>query len=385
MGDRPRLLFVVTEDWYFWSHRLPMARAALAAGYDVAVATRVTAHGERIAGEGIRVLPLRHLRRQGRNPIAETRAVAELAALYRRERPALVHHVALKPVLYGSLAARLAGVGAVVNAMAGMGFVFTARAATARLLRPGIVAAFRLLLNGPGRRLLVQNEDDRALFADGGLVDPTRITLIPGSGVDTGAFRPRPEPPIGEGSVPVALFVGRLLWDKGLGELMDAARQLHRRGIPLRLWLAGDRDPANPRCVPEETLAQWKAEGIAELLGRREDIADLWARAHIAVLPSYREGMPKSLLEAAACGKPLVATDVPGCRALVRDGHNGLLVPLGDVAALAEALERLAVDPALRQRLGSAARAEVEAGYSDAAVGRAVVALYDSLMREVGP
>lgn len=382
MSERPRLLFVVTEDWYFWSHRLPMARAALAAGYDVAVACRVTAHGERIAAEGIRVLPLRRLDRQGRNPWGEARAVAELTALYRRERPAIVHHVAMKPVLYGSIAARLAGVPAVVNAMAGLGFVYTARSASARLLKPAITAAFRLLLNGPGRRLLVQNADDRAVFVDQGLIDPTRVALIPGSGIDVDAFAAQPEPPIGEGSVPVALFVGRLLWDKGLDDLMTAARLLHGRGTPLRLWLVGDRDPANPRCVPEATIAQWKAEGLAEILGRRDDIARLWSQAHIAVLPSHREGMPKSLLEAAASARPLVATDVPGCRALVRDGHNGLLVPLGDVGALADALERLAVDPALRLRLGRAARRDAEEIYSEAAVAKAVVALYESLSRE---
>lgn len=383
MTVRPRLLFVVTEDWAFWSHRLPMARAALAAGYDVAVACRVAAHRERIEAEGIRVLPLRRLIRESRNPLAELAAIAELTALYRRERPALVHHVALKPVLYGSVAARLAGVAAVVNAMIGMGYVFTARSTGARLLRPVITQAFRFLLGGRGRRLLVQNEDDRAVFADQGLVAETRITLIPGSGVDVHAYQPYEEAPIGDGSVPVALCVARLLWDKGIGELMDAARKLHGRGIPLRLWVVGDRDPANPRCVPQETIDQWTREGVVEFLGRRDDIADLWTQAHIAVLPSHREGMPKALLEAAASGRPLIATDVPGCRALVRHGHNGLLVPLGDVDALAEALESLAVDPALRRRFGAAARRDVEEIYSDEAVGRGVVALYASVIREV--
>ncbi|MFA7430530.1 MAG: glycosyltransferase family 4 protein [Rhodospirillaceae bacterium] len=373
---RPLLLFVVTEDWAFWSHRLPMARAARDAGFAVAVACRAGLHRERIEAEGFRVLPLRHLRRESLNPWTEARAVAELTALYRRERPALVHHVAMKPVLYGALAARLAGVPAVVNALAGMGFVFTATSVKARVLRPAILAAFRLLLNRPGSRVLVQNADDRALFVERGLVLADRVALIPGSGVDTNAFVPAPEP----SGPPVALCVARLLWDKGIGELVEAAHLLRARGVALRIRVAGDPDPANPRTIPEETVRAWSAEGLVEFLGRRDDIAALTAASHIAVLPSYREGMPKALLEAAACGRPLVTTDVPGCRALVEDGINGLLVPERDALALADALERLALDAALRQRLGQQARRQAEEIYSERAVGRAVADLYRSLV-----
>lgn len=380
MSDRPRLLFVVTEDWYFWSHRLPMARAALAAGYDVAVATRVTAHGDRIRAEGVRVLPLRALSRQGRNPFREMRAIAELAALYRHEKPALVHHVALKPVLYGSIAARLAGVRRVVNAMAGMGFVFASRTLTARVLRPPVTLAFRFLLKGRGARLLVQNTDDRAFFGDAGLCPPDRIVLIPGSGVDVTAFQAVPEP----SGPPVALFVARLIEDKGVGELVAAARRLKERGIAIRVQLAGAPDVANPGCISETTIAQWKREGVVEILGHRDDIVALWQQAHIAVLPTrYREGVPKSLLEAAASGRPIIATDMPGCRDLVRHGENGLLVPVGDIDALAGALERLASDRNLRQALGREARRDAEKIYSEESVGERIVALYDSLMREV--
>lgn len=380
VGPRPLLLFVVTEDWYFWSHRLPMAEAAQAAGFDVAVACRVDAHRAAIEGRGIRVLPLARLRRSGLNPLAEARAVAELATLYRRERPAVVHHVAMKPVVYGALAARLAGVSGVVNAMAGLGFVFTATSLKARLLRPVLSAAFRLLLNRPGSRLLVQNADDQAAFAR--LVAPRRIVLVPGSGVDVAAFAPTPEPaapPV------VALCVARLLWDKGIGELVEAARLLRARGVPVVVRIAGDRDPANPRCIPQATLAAWQAEGIVEFLGRRDDIAALTAAAHIAVLPSYREGMPKSLLEAAACARPLVTTDVPGCRALVRDGENGLLVAPRDAGALADALARLAQDAALRRRMGAEARREAEETYSTQAIGNAVAALYHAVLQGDDP
>lgn len=375
MAD-PLLIFVVTEDWAFWSHRLPMARAARAAGYSVAVACRVGAHKERIEAEGFRVLPLKYLRRESLNPVIEARAVLELVALYRRERPALVHHVAMKPVLYGALAARLAGVPAVVNALAGMGFVFTATSLKAFILRPAIITAFRLLLNRAGSRVLVQNEDDRALFVERGLVKAERVALIPGSGVDTDAFIPTPEPY----GPPVALCVARLLWDKGIGELVEAARLLRARTVRLRVQVAGDPDPANPRVIPDDVVRAWMAEGVVEFLGRRDDIAALTAASHIAVLPSYREGMPKALLEAAACGRPLVTTDVPGCRALVEDGVNGLLVPVRDAVALADALEQLALDPSLRTRLGQEARRQAEEIYSEQAVGRAVVALYRSVL-----
>jgi glycosyltransferase involved in cell wall biosynthesis len=376
MSLRPRLLFVVTEDWYFWSHRLPMARAAQAAGFDVAVATRVRDHGAKIAGEGFRLIPLQALDRQGRNPKGELKAIAELVAVYRREKPDLVHHVALKPVLYGALAARLAGVKAVVNAMAGLGFVFTARSVKARLLKPIISAAFRFLLRRKGSVLLVQNPDDRAVFVQAGLMPADRIALIPGSGVDISGFTPQPEP----AGPPVALFVARLLWDKGLGELVEAARLLKERGVELTIQVAGDRDPANPACVPQETLDGWQAEGVVQFLGRRSDIATLWAGAHMAVLPSYREGMPKALLEAAASGRPLVSTDVPGCRALVRDGENGLLVAARSAVPLADALQTLAQDATLRQRLGAQARRDAEEIYSEQAVGAAVVALYRRLI-----
>lgn len=378
MSLRPRLLFVVTEDWYFWSHRLPMARAARAAGFDVAVATRVTDHGARIASEGFRLIPLQTLTRQGTNPLTELRAIAELTTIYRRERPEIVHHVAMKPVLYGSVAARLAGVRHAVNALAGLGFVFTARSLKARLLCPLISTAFRFLLHRRGSVLLVQNDDDRTLFAQSGLVDPARIRLIPGSGVDLSAYSPTEEPP----GPAVALFVGRLLWDKGVGDLVNAASLLKSEGSPLRIQIVGGPDPANPACISEDTLTTWRRQGVVEFLGQRADIANLWSKAHIAVLPSYREGMPKALLEAAACGRPMVSTDVPGCRALIRDGENGLLVPAKDPRALANALHRLATDPALRHRLGAAARRDAEEIYSEQAVGTAIVALYQALLTE---
>lgn len=376
--DKPVLLYLVTEDWYFWSHRLPIARAARAAGWDVMVATRVVKHGERIRREGFRLVPI-GLRRRSLAPWLEAAAIAELARLYRRERPDLVHHVAMKPALYGSLAAAFTGVPAVVNALAGMGYVFTSSEVKARLLRPLIRTAFRWLLDRPNSRLILQNPDDIAAMTKG-TVTAERVALIRGSGVDTQIFRPREEP----GGTPVAVMVSRMLWHKGAGELVEAARLLRRRGVPLRVVLVGPPDPDNPASIPERQLRDWDASGDVAWWGERSDIAEIWAKGQIAVLPSHREGLPKSLLEAAACGRPMIAADVSGCREIVRDGLTGLLVPPRDPESLADALERLARDPGLRRRLGAAARDLVERELSEEAVVAQTLALYRSLVPGAG-
>ena len=373
-SDKPVLLFLITEDWSFWLHRLSTARAAREAGWDVAIATRVAAHGDRIRSEGFRLIPI-GMRRRSLAPWRELAAIFELIRLYRRERPDLVHHVAMKPVLYGSLAAWIAGVPAVVNALTGMGYVFTSRERKARLLRPMIRLAFHWLLDRPNGRLIVQTSDDAAALA-GTVVAQERVALIRGSGVDTEAFTPSDEP---EGT-PVAVMVSRMLRDKGVMELVAAARLLQRRAVPLRVVLVGAPDPENPTAVSERDLKAWDAAGVIAWWGERSDIAEIWANSHIAVLPSYREGLPKSLLEAAACGRPMVATDVPGCREIVQDGVTGLLVPPRDAEALAAALERLAGEKALRRRMGAAARDLVERALSDQVVAEQTLALYRTLI-----
>ncbi|MEX0696795.1 MAG: glycosyltransferase family 4 protein, partial [Dongiaceae bacterium] len=375
MADRPKILFLVTEDWYFCSHRLGLARAARDAGAEVAVATRVRDHGRVITDQGFRLLPLT-LRRGGRNPLAELPALAEIVRIYRRERPDLVHHVAMKPVLYGSLAAALARVPVVVNALTGLGALFIGGSATARLLGPVVRAALQPLLDRANSHLILQNDDDRALLERHGLIRHERVHLIRGSGVDVGRFRPAPEPD----GPPVAALVARMLWDKGVGEFVAAARLLKRRGVAARLVLAGPPDPENPAAIPEAVLRAWQAEGAVEWRGAVADIAGLWAEASIAVLPSYREGLPKALLEAAACGRPLVAADVPGCREIVRPGATGVLVPPRDAGALADAIELLADDAALRARLGRQARALAEAEFAEEIVVRRTLDLYRALL-----
>lgn len=377
MNDKPHLLFLITEDWYFWSHRLSLARAARDAGFRVTIATRVSEHGPRIEAEGFGLVPL-SMTRRGRNPLGELAAIAELTRLYRRLRPDIVHQVAMKPVLYGSIAAIAARVPVIVNALAGLGYVFTTDNAKTRLLRPLLRAGFRAVLGHRRAHLIVQNQDDHGLFTRSGLVPPGRISLIPGSGVDCrGQFTAQPEP---EGPV-VATVVARMLWDKGIGEMVEAARLLRQRGQDLRILLVGKPDPDNPRTIPEDTLRGWQAEGVVEWLGHRSDIAALWAQSHIAVLPSYREGLPRSLLEAAACARPLITTDVPGCRELVRHEVNGLLVPARDGVALADAVERLAKDAELRRGLGATARAMIETTYSDEVINGRIVGLYRKLLK----
>ncbi len=370
----PRILFLVTEDWYFVSHRLPMARAAREAGFEVHVATRVDRHGFQIEAEGFHLHPLRW-RRGSANPLGFLLAVHHIRTLYRLVQPELVHHVALQPSIMGSLAAL--GLPIVrLNAVAGFGFAFTSKTLRARLVRAALSGLMRGLFNRPLSVVLVQNPDDRAAAAALGL-DADRIALIPGSGVEVDQLTLLPEP---DGPM-TAAYVGRLLADKGLHALMAAHELLIQRGRPIRLLLAGEPDPANPASIPPATVEKWGNQPGIGVLGYVADIRTVWAAAHIAVLPSRREGLPKSLLEAAACGRPLVATDVPGCREIARQGVNAILVPVDDAAALADAIDRLAGDPDLRRRYGAESRRLVESEFSSARIGGDIVALYRRLLQ----
>jgi glycosyltransferase involved in cell wall biosynthesis len=368
-----RLLFLVTEDWYFVSHRLPMARAAREAGFEVHVATRADRHGPAIEAEGFHLHPL-NWRRGSANPLGFLVAIHHIRSLYRRLTPSLVHHVAMQPSIMGSLAA-LGLPMQTLNAVAGLGFAFTSDTVKARLVGTALKVLIRGLFNRPNSTVLVQNPDDRAAVAALGIA-ADKIVLIPGSGVDVDHLTPLPEP---EGPA-TAAFVGRFLQDKGLRPLLEACSILAARGRPIRLLLAGEPDPANPASIPQTTIEAWKRQPGVTVLGYVADIRTVWSAAHIAVLPSRREGLPKSLLEAAACGRPLVATDVPGCREIAREGVNAILVPPDDAPALADAIDRLASDPELRRRYGAASRWLVEAEYSDSRVGRDIVALYRSLL-----
>jgi mannose/cellobiose epimerase-like protein (N-acyl-D-glucosamine 2-epimerase family)/glycosyltransferase involved in cell wall biosynthesis len=372
-GAAPRIIYLVTEDWYFISHRLPMARAARDAGYEVHVATRVDRHGAAIEAEGFHLHPI-SWRRGSLDPRDLVRVVREVRKLYRSLEPHLAHHVALPATVVGSLAAT--GLPVVcLNAMTGLGTMFTSDTAKVRVTRAALTLALRHLLGRPRSAVLVQNIDDRAVI-ERLCVDAGRIALIPGSGVDVDALTPSPEP---AGPVTIA-FVGRLVESKGIRTLVAAHELLHRRGRDIRLVIAGLPDPANPASIALEEIDAWSRRPNVTHLGFVEDIAALWACAHIAVLPSHREGLPLSLLEAAACGRPLIATDVPGCRVIARPDVNGFLVPLEDAEALAEAIARLADDPELRRRFGAASREMVEREFSSQRIGRDLVTLYGRLL-----
>jgi glycosyltransferase involved in cell wall biosynthesis len=370
----------VAVDWYFCLHWLPLAQAVRAAGYDVAVMTEITdaALAERIRAAGVRLLPI-ELSRRRLNPVAEIVSLRRIFRLLSTERPDLLHAIAQKPVIYGALAARLSGVGAIVGTLAGLGYVFTASGVRARSLRPLVELAYRMLLKGRRTRVIVQNPDDaRRLGRQAGIAP----VLIRGAGVDLTRYAPAPRPPPEPVTV---LLASRMLWDKGVQEFVDAASILLRQGRRLRMVLVGKPDEGNPSAVPVTQLQAWSGAGTVEWWGHREDMPAVLSQAHLACLPSYREGLPTILIEAAAAGLPLIATDVPGCREVVRPGINGSLVPARDALALANAIEELAGDPALRDRYGRASRHIAEAEFGIARVVSATLAVYGSLLGQSEP
>ncbi len=372
---RPTLLYLVSEDWFFWSHRLAVARGARDAGWRVVVACRVDQHGDRVRAEGFQLVSLA-MQRGSLSPFAMFADLVRIVRVYRRERPDLVHHVAVKLCLIGTVAAVLAGVPRVVNAFTGLGYLFIADTAKARLLRRLTLSLLRPLLHLERVHTVVQNGDDLAMLRDRRLAPMTRVALIRGAGVDVARFRPG-RPAAGP---PWVVLVCRMLVDKGVHELVAAARRLRAEGRAVRVILVGPTDPENPKSLSDAELAAWDAEGVVECWGQRADVPEIWAEASIGVLPSYREGMPKSLLEAGACGLPLVTTDVPGCRELVRHGVDGLLVPPHDPEALADAIAGLLDDPERRAALGASIRARIVAEFSEAVIVGQTTDLYARLL-----
>lgn len=369
-----KLLFVETEDRAFLSHRFPMARAARDAGFDVHVATSVGSNADAIRAEGFTIHPM-PFRRGGLSPFGAISTIRALRRIKRELSPSIVHHVGMQICVLGGVSS-LGMTTPQVNAMTGLGYAFTSTAKRALLLRVVIAIALRFLLNRDHAVFLVQNPDDRAALETIG-IDPHRLARIPGSGVDTDKLMPMPEP---DGPITVG-FAGRLLTSKGIRSLVAAHRMLRARGVDVRLRIAGDPDPANPDSVSLEDAKQWNNEPGIIWLGHVDDITSLWRDSHIAALPSHREGLPKSLLEAAACGRPLVATDAPGCREIAIHQQTGLLVPIEDPQALADAIGELATSRELRARYGAAARQLVVEKMSGQAIGAATVALYDDQLK----
>jgi glycosyltransferase involved in cell wall biosynthesis len=369
---RSRLLYVVNEDWAFLLNRLPMARAAREAGFEVHVATRVNDGAEAITAEGFTLHPI-SLRRGGLSPFAAIRVISEIRAIASNIKPDIAHHSGLQCCVYGSIAA-LGRTYPCVSALTGMGYVFTSLTLRTRVLRAILTMILPLLLGRQGNVVLVQNPDDRAAANDLG-IEAAKIVLIPGSGVDTDTLQPLIEPggPITYG------FAGRLLTDKGIRALVAAHAIVRERGLQTNLLIAGNPDPANPASVSLQEVNEWTGRPGITWLGHLTDIASLWRRCHFAVLPSHREGLPGALMEAAACGRAMIATDAPGCREIVIDNETGLLVPIEDPDALAAAILKLAASRELRARYATAARELVVNRLSAKIIGGQIVDLYNRL------
>jgi glycosyltransferase involved in cell wall biosynthesis len=374
-AGRPRLLFFITNPAFLVSHRLPVAVAARDAGYEVHVASMGGPAVAELEALGFihHCLPLS---RTSMRPWTEARSLWAIWRLFRRVRPDLVHAVTLKSVLYGGIASRLAGVPAYVAAISGLGYVFIQGSGARGALKRLALVLYRLALGHANSRVIFQNTSDRDVLVQAAAVRPGQVVMVRGSGVDLDRFAPAPWP---DGPVTVAM-ASRLLRDKGVREFVAAARLSAARGDGVRWRLAGSPDLENPASVQTDELQAWKAEGVVDCVGECADVAGLYAQAHIVALPSYREGLPKSLIEAAACGRPVVTTDVPGCRDVIEPDVSGLLVPARDAQALADAVGRLAGDAGLRERMGAAGRALAQRDFGLEGIVRAHLAVYADLL-----
>ena len=369
-----KLLLIVNAPEFFLSHRLPLALAAQHAGYELQIVT-----GPGSACEQIKALGFVHhsvpISRSGTKPWLELYSLWSLWRLLSWLKPDLLHLVTIKPVLYGGLLARLTGVPAVIAAISGLGSVFMPRSGSSQWMRYGVELLYRLALGHPHLTAIFQNPDDQSTLIKLGTVHEDQTTLIPGSGVSLSDHPVKPEP---EGK-PVITFASRLLEEKGVLEVVEAARILKAWGIPSRFWLVGQPDHGNPSTIKREDVERWHKEGLVEYLGYRTDIAYVFSRTNLVVLPSYREGLPKVLIEAAACGRAIVTTDVPGCRDAIEPNVTGLLVPVKDATALANAIKRLLGDADLRQSMGAAGRELAEQKYGIEKVIEAHLKIYQEL------
>lgn len=365
-----KILYVVNEARFFLSHRLPLGLRALELGLEVVVVTAPDTGEAELGAYGFRHISV-PLTRSGFAVLQEIAGYRALKQVYHEERPDLVHHVTIKPVIYGSFAARAANVGAVVNAVPGMGFAFSQRGMRAALLRSGVTLLYRLAFMGLPMRVIFQNTEDQQDFLQRGILRKEMTVLIRGSGVDLKAFdtEQRAErdrrAQKGEDQAPVFVLVARMLREKGVEEFAAAAHEIKQAHPQWRFLLAGDADPGNPSSLSQQALRQLETERGVEWLGHVRDVPALLSGCDVMVLPTYyREGLPKTLLEASAAGLPMIASDIAGCREVVTDDVNGLLVPPRQVAPLVEAMLRMGEEPGLRQRCGRAARRKAEAVFS---------------------
>ena len=368
-----KLLIVVNDAAFFFSHRLDLARSAQSAGFEVHVATPPSRRIAEIEAFGFfyHAVPMR---RKSINPFTDFFTFLTLFKLYRQLKPNLVHHVSTKPIVYGGIAARLTKVPAVVNTVTGLGYLFISKSFGIRVLRQLVKIAYKIAFMHPHCKIIFQNRDDQEIFYKKDRYYEKPI-IVPGSGVDVDKFFPV----LAEGELPIVLLASRMLWDKGVGEFVKAAEQL-RSQIKARFVLVGDVDINNPASVPKTSLQQWVEHNIVEWWGWKNDMPQIISQAHIVCLPSYREGLPKVLIEAAAAGKPIVTTDVPGCRDVVKDGYNGFLVPAKNTEELAKALLKLIQNEELRKIMGQRNRILSEEKFSSRLINQKILNIYSSLL-----
>jgi glycosyltransferase involved in cell wall biosynthesis len=377
---RPKVLFVFSDDRFFWSHRLGVAEAVLANGYEVIIATGVYKYAEEIQAKGLRLIPLKLTRKTG-SVFNELGAVRQLKRIYSIERPDIIHQVAIKAVLYGSIAALGTNI-PIINALTGLGYLAASSSNKAAVLRWVVWNAFGLFFKRTRQLVLVENDQDKELLVAKLRVSPEKVIVTRGSGVNVSVFQGAPEP----SGMPVVLLASRMLWIKGIREFVEAAQLLQSKGVPARFVLAGDSDANNPSCVPRQQLLDWHASGAVEWWGHQEDMPGLFKQANLVCLPSHGgEGVPKVLMEAAASSRAIVTTHVPGCQDIVQDGVNGLLVKPKESMVLADAIEKLLKDCALRGRMGQNSRQVAVKEFSEEAVIRQTLELYSRLLGSAAP
>ncbi len=373
-----KIILFANTDWYLYNFRLALAKCLRDEGWDVLLVSPPGEYGERLCELGFRWISMPFSTRSS-NPFHDFSLLNKLVKLYRQEQPQIVHHFTIKCVLYGSIAAKLAGGIKIVNAVTGLGHIFTDTRLKAKLLRPFVKGLYRLALGGDEVRTVFQNSEDRDTFLNWGLVAKEQTILIRGSGVDVGKFAGRGTRDAGRETIKL-LFASRLLREKGVFELLEAFKVLRKGGHDSELLIAGDLYPENPSSLSDEDIKSFEAiEGIT-YLGHFDGMRSLLSDCDVVVLPSYAEGTPRILIEAAAMELPIVATDIAGCRGLVMDGVNGFLVPVKSVEPLADALQKLIVDFDLRQRMGRAGRQIVLASFDQQSVNTKTVDVYHELI-----
>jgi glycosyltransferase involved in cell wall biosynthesis len=372
-----KVLYLITEDWFFCSHFIERAKAAKESGYDVYVACNVYSHEKTILDAGLKIIPINFMRKSV-NPIRELSTLYSIIKVYLRVKPSIVHHIAAKPIFYGSIAAMITKVKLIVNAPVGMGYVFSSTSFKAITLRPFIKLAYRFLLNPSDSKVVFENGDDLKQFVNSGCVNQNDAVLIRGAGVNLKDFSV-----VSRQGLPVIVLVARMLRDKGIYEFVQAANSLFDQGVKARFLLVGDPDESNPASIKLFQLQQWHGHKGVEYLGWTDNVSKILEHAHIACLPSYREGLPKSLLESAAACLPIVTTDTVGCREVVIDGYNGLLVPIKDSNRLAEALKKLILNASLCRQMGMRSRVLVFNEFTSEKVIQATLDIYSTKLSKI--